>query len=61
MTDSKLSVCCHCGKVKDWHGNYSDSMVLSPELQELVKHGELSHGICEDCLEKHYNYKKDQE
>jgi hypothetical protein len=45
-----LTKCAICGSIRDHRGDWKRS---APYLE---RHGELefSHGLCADCLEKHY-------
>ena len=61
MSSDVLQVCCHCHRVKDWHNEHNDNIVLTPELLEMAGTTQASHGICDDCLEEHYGVKKERE
>ncbi len=45
-----LPICCHCKKIRDDDGFWEELETY------LLKYADtsLSHGICPDCLEKHY-------
>jgi len=51
-----ITVCMHCGSIKDWEGEFNRNMVIPKDMQEYVPHGaySLSHSVCDDCLEEHY-------
>ncbi len=45
-----LPICCHCKKIR------SDSNAWQP-VEQFVRdhsHAQFSHGICPDCIQKHY-------
>lgn len=45
-----LPICCHCKKIR------SDSNAWQP-VEQFVRdhsHAQFSHGICPDCIDKHY-------
>ncbi|MHB8883328.1 MAG: PAS domain-containing protein [Thermodesulfovibrionales bacterium] len=47
---SLLPICMHCKKIRDDEGYWND---VSHYLQAHLDI-EFSHGLCQDCLEKHY-------
>lgn len=45
-----LPICCHCKKIRDKQGNWE---ILESYIERRTK-AEFSHGVCPECLEKHY-------
>lgn len=45
-----LPICAHCKKIRDKDGNWQ---VLENYIESRTK-AEFSHGVCPECLEKHY-------
>jgi K+-sensing histidine kinase KdpD len=45
-----LPICSHCKKIKDQDGSWT---IMERYISDH-SHAEFSHGICPDCLEKHY-------
>jgi len=45
-----LPICSHCKKIRDKEGNWD---IIESYIEKRSK-AEFSHGICPECLEKHY-------
>ncbi|KAA3613374.1 MAG: hypothetical protein DWQ05_17955 [Calditrichaeota bacterium] len=49
-TNSVLPVCAFCKKIRDKNGRWRSVDRTKAKYAKMI----ISHGICEDCLEKHY-------